>query len=81
MKIITIHSPHDHVATLLAEEGVEERVREICAHGDFNIEIVEAITVEDLSDLLALDGPLEEFPACPTCGDPIDYCQGHGSVV
>lgn len=21
---------------------------------------------------------LAEYPACPLCGDPIDYCQGHG---
>ena len=20
------------------------------------------------------------FSACPVCGDPIDYCQGHGSI-
>ena len=20
------------------------------------------------------------FPACPACGDPIDYCQGHGEM-
>ena len=23
--------------------------------------------------------PDEEFAICPACGDPIDYCQGHGS--
>jgi hypothetical protein len=22
--------------------------------------------------------PLDEYPNCPICGDPIDYCQGHG---
>lgn len=24
------------------------------------------------------DGSSESI--CPTCGDPIDYCQGHGSI-
>lgn len=22
----------------------------------------------------------EHTPRCPACGDPIDYCQGHGEV-
>ncbi len=21
----------------------------------------------------------DEYPPCPICGDPIDYCQGHGN--
>jgi hypothetical protein len=23
---------------------------------------------------------MNEFPNCPVCGDPIDYCQGHGQI-
>jgi hypothetical protein len=26
------------------------------------------------------EGPPEEYPPCPICGDPIDYCQGHGEL-
>ncbi len=22
----------------------------------------------------------DEYPPCPTCSDPIDYCLGHGSM-
>lgn len=22
----------------------------------------------------------EDYSACPVCGDPIDYCQGHGEL-
>jgi hypothetical protein len=31
----------------------------------------------DWSDALTLYGD-EDYPPCPICGDPIDYCQGHG---
>lgn len=23
---------------------------------------------------------VDEYPPCPECGDPIDYCQGHGTI-
>lgn len=23
---------------------------------------------------------IEEYPPCPICGDPIDYCLGHGEA-
>lgn len=28
------------------------------------------------------EAPLEgEYDNCPECGDPIDYCQGHGEIA
>lgn len=24
--------------------------------------------------------PADEYPPCPECGNPIDYCQGHGDI-
>ena len=29
------------------------------------------------ADLDAIDA---EYPECETCGDPVDYCQGHGEL-
>lgn len=26
------------------------------------------------------EGP-DEYPPCPICGEPIDYCQGHGPIA
>lgn len=23
---------------------------------------------------------LDDYPGCPACGEPIDYCQGHGEI-
>jgi hypothetical protein len=23
----------------------------------------------------------DEYPRCPKCGDPIDFCQGHGEIA
>lgn len=34
----------------------------------------------DWVDALALYGEADDYPACPICGDPIDYCQGHGEL-
>ena len=32
----------------------------------------------DWVDALTLYSDADEYPACPICGDPIDYCLGHG---
>lgn len=28
-----------------------------------------------------MSGELENWSHCPACGDPIDYCQGHGPIA
>jgi len=32
------------------------------------------------ADLVIYDEAAEFVSRCPACGDPIDYCQGHGEI-
>jgi hypothetical protein len=57
-----------------AIESSEDDAREAWTIND---EIVHNYT-EDLWHYGICD---DEYPACETCGDPIDYCQGHGVIA
>jgi len=32
-------------------------------------------------DMVYAESTIDNYPYCSTCGDPIDYCQGHGLIA
>lgn len=54
----------------------------------FSAPVVRVVTTAQAADEVARElnaeldhGNLDEFPECPACGEPIDYCLGHGSIA
>jgi hypothetical protein len=65
------HVPGSGSARLEGQRHLEREIR--CT-----LEILDRVAENRRKGLLIMD---EEYVSrCPACGDPIDYCQGHGEI-
>jgi hypothetical protein len=68
-------------AAKLAETTLRDRFPDGEATLWVGLQLIEALRLSEDAPHTLIEGAADaDYPDCPICGEPIDYCQGHGGL-